>query len=158
MHPGVVNKSLGALNGSVRYGILPEGTQGLEPFAPGVVVELNDSFHMGGGVEGGCRDPWGTTCIEYPGQLKQLPQWEVAIKILFYVVTIVVSIVGNVLVIFIVWKNKRMRTTTNYYIVNLAVSDLMVTLTCTWVHLVSDVSEGWVLGAFFCKFNSFAQG
>ena len=28
----------------------------------------------------------------------------------------------------------------------------------TWVHLVKQLSEGWVLGAFFCAFNSFAQG
>ena len=27
-----------------------------------------------------------------------------------------------------------------------------------WVHLVDDLTEGWVLGAFFCVFNTFAQG
>ena len=78
-----------------------------------------------------------------------------------------------------VWRCRRLRTPTNVYIVSLAVSDLMVTLSCTWVHLVipgspcstritlpsctwvhlvHELTEGWVLGAFFCVFNSFAQG
>ena len=34
----------------------------------------------------------------------------------------------------------------------------MVTSMCTWVHVVGDLSHDWPLGAFFCKFNSFAQG
>jgi hypothetical protein len=51
-----------------------------------------------------------------------------------------------------------MRTTTNYYIVNLAVADLLVTVCCMWVTLIDDVTEGWVLGAFFCRINTFMQG
>jgi len=52
----------------------------------------------------------------------------------------------------------HLRTPTNYFIVNLAVCDLMVTSLCTWVHLVGDLTHDWLLGAFFCKFNGFAQG
>ncbi|KAK3089722.1 hypothetical protein FSP39_005898 [Pinctada imbricata] len=50
-----------------------------------------------------------------------------------------------------------MQTTTNYFIVNLAVCDIFVTVSCAWVRLVDNLTEGWVLGSFFCKFNSFAQ-
>lgn len=75
-----------------------------------------------------------------------------------YVIMITASLLGNVAVVLVVWRNKRMRTATNYFFVNLAVSDIMVTTSCTWVHLVDDVTDGWVLGPFFCKFNSFAQG
>ena len=45
-----------------------------------------------------------------------------ALKITAYVITMVVSLLGNLLICFIVWRNKRMRTTTNFYLVNLAVS------------------------------------
>lgn len=83
---------------------------------------------------------------------------EVIVKVSLYSVVIGLSLVGNSLVIYIVWRNKRMHTTTNYFIVNLAVSDVMVTSLCSWVHLVDNLTEGWVLGAFFCRFNSFAQG
>ena len=99
-----------------------------------------------------------TRFIPYPGELRQVPTWEVILKIVFYTFIMVIAVLGNLAVVIIVARNKRMWTTTNYYIVNLAVSDLMVTLTCTWVYLVDDLTEGWILGAFFCKFDSFAQG
>lgn len=95
--------------------------------------------------------------IPYPRKLKQYPVWEILLKIFIYVLVIVMATTGNCLVITVVFTNSRMRTTTNYYIVNLAASDLLVTLSCSWVHLVSSLNEDWVLGAFFCKFNSFAQ-
>ena len=94
----------------------------------------------------------------YPVPIIPKPTWEVGVKAAFYVPLILVALLGNVAVIVTVWRNKRMWTTTNFYIVNLAVSDLLITLSCTWVHLVDHLTEGWVLGAFFCKFNSFAQG
>jgi neuropeptide FF receptor 2 len=75
-----------------------------------------------------------------------------------YGLIILLALIGNAVVILVVARNKRMHTPTNYFIVNLAVSDILVTSMCTWVHLVHDVTEGWVLGAFFCKINSFAQG
>ena len=89
------------------------------------------------------------------------------LQVAVYSVIIVTSMLGNGAVIFIVWREKRMRTPTNYFIVNLAVCgvmvtsplhDVMVTSLCTWVHLVADLTHDWLLGAFFCKFNSFAQG
>lgn len=99
-----------------------------------------------------------TSQVQYPGTITIHPAWEIAMKIAFYAVIIALALLGNMLVVYIVWRNKHMHTTTNYYIVNLAVSDLMVTTSCTWVHLVDNLTEGWVLGAFFCKLNSFAQG
>ena len=96
--------------------------------------------------------------IPYRGHLKVIETWEVTVKVVMYVIVILLAVFGNFVVMIIVWRNKRLRTTTNYYLVNLAVADLMVTFSCTWVHLVHDLTEGWVLGALFCKFNSFAQG
>ena len=99
------------------------------------------------------------TQFPYPGSLPSpKPIWEILVKTLCYAVTIVLAIVGNLLIIIIVWRNRRMHTTTNFYLVNLGVADLMVAGSCSWVHLTHDLTEGWVLGAFFCKFNSFAQG
>ncbi|ESO98045.1 hypothetical protein LOTGIDRAFT_88987, partial [Lottia gigantea] len=83
------------------------------------------------------------------------PLWEIVVKAVFYGIVIILSLIGNTLVILVIFRHRWMRTTTNYYLVNLAVADLMVTVSCTWVHLVDDVTEGWVLGSFFCTFNSF---
>lgn len=95
--------------------------------------------------------------IPYPKEKKTVPFLEALIKIVACTVTSVVSLVGNFLVILVVAYNKRLRTTTNFYIVNLAVADLLVTLSCYWVGTVADLTDGWILGAFFCKFNAFAQ-
>lgn len=96
--------------------------------------------------------------VNYPKEIVIKPLWEIVLKTLFYIPVITLAILGNILVIIVVARNKRMRTTTNYYIVNLAVADCLVALTCSWVHLLDDLMPGWVLGAFFCKFNTFSQG
>ncbi|XP_034314832.2 substance-P receptor isoform X1 [Magallana gigas] len=93
----------------------------------------------------------------YGGVIKEVPVWEMVVKSVIYGIITISSLFGNVLIIVIVMKNKTMKTVTNYYIVNLAVADLMVTLTCTWVTLVDNLTEGWILGAFFCKLNTFTK-
>ena len=62
--------------------------------------------------------------IDYPGPIKTPPLWEILLKITAYMFIIILSLIGNILVIFIVWRNKRMRTTTNFYLVNLAVCNI----------------------------------
>jgi len=37
------------------------------------------------------------------------------------------SLLGNLAVVFIVWRERHMRTATNFFIVNLALCDVMVT-------------------------------
>ncbi|XP_012938949.1 substance-P receptor [Aplysia californica] len=95
--------------------------------------------------------------MEYPLPIKYKPVWEIVVKTLFYVPVIVFAIIGNIITIVVVAKNKRMQTTTNYYIVNLAVADCLVTLSCSWAHLVDDLTPFWILGSFFCTFNTFSQ-
>lgn len=94
----------------------------------------------------------------YYGDIKDVQDWEIVIKSILFAVIIFFSIIGNFLIILVVLRNRSMRTTTNYYIVNLAVADLLVTACCMWVTLIDDVTEGWVLGAFFCRINTFMQG
>ena len=57
----------------------------------------------------------------------QLP-WVLTVLAAAYLVIIVLSVCGNALVILTVWRNAHMHTVTNYYIVNLAVSDLLVSV------------------------------
>jgi len=52
-----------------------------------------------------------------------------------YSVVIVTSMLGNGAVVFIVWREKHMRTTTNYFIVNLAVCGVMVTSLSACYHV-----------------------
>ena len=48
------------------------------------------------------------------------------LKTVAYVIIMLFSLLGNTAVIIIVAKNQRMRTTTNYLIVNMAASDLLI--------------------------------
>ena len=48
--------------------------------------------------------------------------------ICFYFLVILLAVFGNTLVIWTIWRNKDMHTVTNYYILNLAISDLLVSI------------------------------
>jgi len=55
-------------------------------------------------------------------------EWVRAGFIVLYVIIVVLSVVGNFMVIWTIARNRHMRTTTNYYILNLAVADFLVAL------------------------------
>ncbi|XP_071107553.1 QRFP-like peptide receptor [Haliotis cracherodii] len=95
--------------------------------------------------------------ILYPNTPKVLPTWEIVVKCTVCGCVELVALFGNILVIAIVAQSRKMRTTTNFYITNLAISDLFVACIPFWIHLVNDVTDGWFLGEFLCKFNAFVQ-
>ncbi|XP_052069256.1 QRFP-like peptide receptor [Mytilus californianus] len=69
-----------------------------------------------------------------------------------------ISFFGNLTLIVVILSTKSLRTKFNYYILNLAVADILVPLTCMWLHLVTDFNPSkWILGSFFCKINTFSQ-
>jgi len=52
------------------------------------------------------------------------------------------ALIGNVLVICVVCRNTSMHSVTNYFIVNLAVADLLVGLLCLPITLVANLISG----------------
>lgn len=61
-------------------------------------------------------------------------------------VLIVCALLGNVLVIFSVATNRRLRTVTNCYIVSLAVADTLVAVLVMPLAVAEDVTRKWLLG------------
>ena len=55
-----------------------------------------------------------------------VPRWEAGLTILTLSSMIVVTLVGNILVIISVFKHTPLNILSNYYVVSLAVADLMV--------------------------------
>lgn len=49
---------------------------------------------------------------------------------LAYTIVFILGIVGNSAVVAVVFRSPRMRTVTNYFIVNLALADILVLLFC----------------------------
>ena len=73
------------------------------------------------------------------------------IFIVLFVVMFVVGAGGNFLVCYSVWRSQTLRNVTNYFLVNLSVSDLMVMLICMPATLTHDVTKSWFLGLAMCK-------
>ncbi|EEC07711.1 conserved hypothetical protein [Ixodes scapularis] len=65
---------------------------------------------------------------------------------------------GNLLVICVVILNRRMRTITNFFLTNLAVADLCVSMFCVYQNLFFYLTPHWVFGDFLCRMYFFVHG
>ncbi|XP_026851485.1 melatonin receptor type 1A-A [Electrophorus electricus] len=72
--------------------------------------------------------------------------------------TIVVDILGNLLVIFSVYRNKKLRNAGNVFVVSLAVADLVVALYPYPLVLVAIFRRGWRMGSAHCQASGFVMG
>ncbi|XP_006797790.1 neuropeptide FF receptor 2a [Neolamprologus brichardi] len=81
-----------------------------------------------------------------------------AIFIVSYLLIFLVCMVGNGVVCFIVLRSKNMRTVTNLFILNLAVSDLLVGIFCMPTTLLDNIITGWPFGSLVCKMSGMVQG
>lgn len=82
-------------------------------------------------------------------------------RIIPYCLLLIVSLVGNSVIIAVVWKEQRMRKTVNFFIVNMCVADLLITLYMPRVMSVWYSGYMWqvrgTLGLIFCKFAVFTH-
>ncbi|KAL6730623.1 hypothetical protein Aduo_001579 [Ancylostoma duodenale] len=68
------------------------------------------------------------------------------------------SLIGNSLVIFtILSKTHRTRSITNFYLLNLAVADLLRSVVCMPLTLLSELTKCWLLGPMMCKAVAYLQ-
>ena len=85
------------------------------------------------------------------------------IKGVAYILAILLSLFGNIMVVRVVPKNRRKRTITNYLIINMALADLLTTVfnmlpTLYWIFSGSNVwAIGGSIGDVLCKLLGFAQ-
>nr|XP_046274240.1 neuropeptide Y receptor type 2 [Scatophagus argus] len=80
------------------------------------------------------------------------------ILILAYSTIILFGVTGNSLVIYVVYKFKNLQTVTNFFIVNLAVADLLVNTLCLPFTLVYTLYGDWKFGQVLCFMLPCAQG
>ncbi|KAJ0178894.1 hypothetical protein K1T71_005669 [Dendrolimus kikuchii] len=77
---------------------------------------------------------------------------------IMYITVFLVALTGNGLVCFVVQKTPRMKTVTNYFIMNLAVGDILMTLFCVPFSFVSMlILRYWPFGALMCKIVNYSQ-
>lgn len=74
-----------------------------------------------------------------------------------YLPVFLLALIANILVIVIVIKYQYMRVPTNYFLVNLAVADLLVTLICMPNAIWNAYSWVWPFGEVTCKLFKYLQ-
>ena len=83
------------------------------------------------------------------------------VRIILYSIILLSSLIGNTLLIKVVYKRKELRNTTNYFIVNMALSDFVYPLTVIPVQLTQLATSSWQWritgtgGLVFCKLIAF---
>ena len=70
--------------------------------------------------------------------------------ITLYVIIVIVSLIGNGLVIYSVLHVKTLQTVRNFFILNLAVTDILMSVLASSLTPLSFYLKSWVLGEFFC--------
>ena len=71
--------------------------------------------------------------------------------ITLYVIVIIVSLIGNGMVIFSVIRNKTLQTVRNFFILNLAVADILTGSLAGPITPMSYYLKSWIFGEFLCK-------
>lgn len=80
-----------------------------------------------------------STIEQAPDRLYRHSMAMSAVYCVAYVVVFVVGLIGNSFVIAVVYRSPRMRTVTNFFIVNLAVADVLVIVFCLPATLMSNI-------------------
>lgn len=89
-------------------------------------------------------------------------QWyidmEGSIRIPLYALIFLTGLIGNILVIVTLARNRRLRIVTNVFLLNLAVSDLLLGVFCMPITLIGTLLREFVFGEVMCKIISYIQG
>lgn len=89
-----------------------------------------------------------------------IPPWYETgrVQIPLYSIILLLAVIGNTLVILTLIQNQRMRTITNVFLLNLAVSDLLLGVLCMPFTLVGTLLRNFVFGELMCKLLPYLQG
>ncbi|XP_064651669.1 neuropeptide receptor 15-like [Lineus longissimus] len=74
----------------------------------------------------------------------------------FFSLILVVGIIGNLLVIYAILSDRKMRSSvTNLFIINLAIADFLIMIFGVTDVVLFAIDRGWLLGEPLCKFQRF---
>lgn len=83
------------------------------------------------------------------------PAWRVVLWSVAYSTVLAVAVFGNLIVIWIILAHKRMRTVTNFFLLNLAFSDVSMAAFNTLINFIYAAHGEWYFGEAYCKFHNF---
>ncbi|XP_076042472.1 uncharacterized protein LOC143026264 isoform X2 [Oratosquilla oratoria] len=82
---------------------------------------------------------------------------EGSVRIPCYVVIFLLGMVGNTLVIVTLLQNRKMRTVTNVFLLNLAIADLLLGVFCMPFTLVGSLLRDFIFGDVMCRIIPYFQ-
>nr|XP_042122227.1 substance-K receptor [Peromyscus maniculatus bairdii] len=83
-----------------------------------------------------------------------MPAWQLALWATAYLALVLVAVTGNATVVWIILAHERMRTVTNYFIINLALADLCMAAFNATFNFVYASHNIWYFGRAFCYFQN----
>lgn len=84
--------------------------------------------------------------------------WDIFLTLILpYSIIFVLAVVGNLLVIITLTRNRSMRSVTNIFLLNLAISDLLLGVFCMPATLVGVLLRRFIFGRFMCHLISYMQ-
>ncbi|XP_045168470.1 neuromedin-K receptor-like isoform X2 [Mercenaria mercenaria] len=93
--------------------------------------------------------------ISEPGSMRP---WNTIEKVVFGTwlsISMLCAVIGNLMVIVVVFRHKGMQTRTNMFLVNLAIADFLVGILLAPFSLTTLISEKWIFGEVMCNINGF---
>jgi hypothetical protein len=64
----------------------------------------------------------------------------------------VIGLIGNILVIIVYLFDKSLKSSVNYFFINLSITDILILIATVPVGLGDSIYEGeWIFGYFVCK-------
>ncbi|XP_042541046.1 melatonin receptor type 1B [Dipodomys spectabilis] len=103
------------------------------------------------------RPGWRDADPAPPSSSPRLP-WVAPALSTVLIITTAGDVVGNLLVILSVLRNRKLRNAGNLFLVSLAMADLVVALYPYPVILLAIFYGGWALGELHCKASAFVMG
>lgn len=92
------------------------------------------------------------TIFDFPGDIWNiLPFNEILLKTSIILPIGLFGIIGNCLLLQVIYSNRSLRTPTNYLIFNMAITDLCVLLICPSLFLFHEIFQSYKLGRVGCK-------
>ncbi|XP_059610385.1 growth hormone secretagogue receptor type 1 [Phlebotomus argentipes] len=104
------------------------------------------------------HDNFTHNATDYFGQ-PQIPAYIRTTAMVLCILILCLGVIGNIMVPIVILKTKDMRNSTNIFLTNLSIADLLVLLVCTPTVLVevNTPPETWVLGQEMCKAVPFVE-
>ncbi|XP_049813939.1 G-protein coupled receptor 83-like [Schistocerca nitens] len=125
-----------------------EGAAVGSPFLPASFFNAT-SWSAGAGANGS------VAAAPDVGDVPQVPAYIRTASTVACVIIMSIGVAGNAMVPAVILRSRDMRNSTNIFLVNLSVADLLVLLVCTPTVLVEVHSrpEVWLLGETMCEYD-----